>query len=186
MAEYARMRTMKQVDVSYDKKKAHFGGTQFPLRDLEYTERVGCQIGVDRQHEEDDQQSGGNALTHVTGKREPENQKHRAESVYDMVHIKPIARTLAIPVSRQCSVQAVAKPVEKYAEIHKVQHQRILFARRVADTGQEHSYKAEDRQMVGVYPDGHAAREASKRRSFQRSQHTRLLSLSILETIAFH
>ena len=39
--------------------------------------------------------------------------------------------------------------------------------------------------MVGIHPRGHVARECSQRRSFQRSQDARLLSLSITERLGF-
>ena len=87
----------------------------------------------------------GNSLGHVTGQCKPVNQEHRAESIYDVVHIESVAWTLPISVSRQGSIQTVAKPVEQYAEIHQVQQQRIVFACRVARTGHKHGDKPEDR-----------------------------------------
>src|SRR5258708_15730790 len=76
-----------------------------------YAERISGQIRVDSQHEKGDQQPRGNALAHIPGKRETENQKHGAEGIDDVVYVKSIARTLSISISRQRSVQAIAKPV---------------------------------------------------------------------------
>src|SRR5205807_5592584 len=104
------------------------------------SERVGRQIRVDGQHKKDNQQRGGDPLAHVTREREAEKQKQRAERIDDVVYIEPIARTLSISVSRQRSVQAVAKPVEKYEDIHDVKHQRIVLARGIARTGPDHTY----------------------------------------------
>ena len=186
MTEDARVRAVEQEEVADDKNQTDLGGAQFPVRDLEYPERVGCQVGVDRQHQENDQRGRGDSLRHVTGKCEPEDQEHGAEGVDDVVYIKTVAGTLPISVARQGSVQAVAKPVEKYAEIHEVQQQRVPPARRVEHAGQKHSHQSEQREVIGIYPRRHAARESSKRRSFKRRQNTRLLSRGILETAVLH
>src|SRR5258705_13850816 len=98
------------------------------MRDLKYSQRVSSQVRVDRQHQKHDKHRRRYSLAHITGKCEPKNEEHRAEGIYDVIHIKSIAWTLAIPVARQCAVKTDAKPVKKDAEINQVKHQWQLSA----------------------------------------------------------
>src|SRR5882672_5721523 len=116
MSEYSRIRTVDEKNIANDKKQTHLGGTHFPLGDLEDAERVSSQIRIDRQHQENDQHRSGNSFGHVTGKSQPENQKHGAKGIYDVVHIEAVTRPLPVSVSREGSIQTIAKPVEKYEE----------------------------------------------------------------------
>src|SRR5882672_12336355 len=110
MAEDAGVGTVKQKEVAYHQNQTALGGTQLPMRNLEYTQRVCSQIGVDRQHQENDQGGCGNSFCHVTRGCEAEDQKHGAEGVNDVVNIKAVARTQPVSVSRERPVEAVAKP----------------------------------------------------------------------------
>src|SRR5437588_466724 len=113
--------------------------------------------------------------------RHTEQQKQNAVSVDDVVHIKSVARALSISVPRQRSIQAVAKPVQKYEDIHQVQHQRIVLARRIKRAGSNHADEPENREVVRIHPSRHAARESIKRGSLERRQDACLLSLSVAE-----
>src|SRR6266496_4605116 len=46
VTEYVCMRTVDQVEIANTKNKTYFGWAQFPVRDLEYTKRVGSQVRV--------------------------------------------------------------------------------------------------------------------------------------------
>src|SRR5260370_23647551 len=186
MAEYVCMRTVDQIQIADTKQQTYLGWAHFPVRDLEHSQGVSSQVGVDCQHQKHDKHRRGYSLAYVTGKREPKNEEHRAEGIYDVVHIESVARTLAIPVARQCAVKTVAKPVEKDAEIHEVQHQWHLLAGGVADTGHQHRPEPKDRQVIGVYPFGHAASETAQYGSFKRRKYTCLLSVGILKSVAVH
>ena len=84
MVEYVCVRMVDQENIADHKKQTHFCGAHFPLRDLEYAERIGGQVRVDGQHKKDDQHRRGHALAHITGEREAEKQEHRAEGIYDL------------------------------------------------------------------------------------------------------
>src|SRR5437588_300633 len=83
------------------------------------------------------------ALAHVTGEGEAEKQEQRAKRIDDVVHIKPVARALSISIPRQRSIQAIAKPIKKYEDIHQVQHQRILLTERVKRSCPDHTQESE-------------------------------------------
>ena len=71
----------------------------------EIPQRVGCQIRLDGEHEERDQQADGDPRLHVSREGEAAHQGEGAEAIDHVVDVEAVARTLALAHARERAVE---------------------------------------------------------------------------------
>ena len=79
-----------------------------------------------------------------------------------VIYVESISWTLPVPIARKRAVEAVAEPIDSKTHNRADKSQRIELRQVVADPGQDHAEKAEQRQVIGIDPSGHAASDADR------------------------
>ena len=82
------------------------------VRDLERAPAAGGEGYVDREEQVRDQQGHGQPGRHPTRSGQAQEEPESAEGVHHVIDVEAVTWTRALPVAGQCSVEAVAEPVQ--------------------------------------------------------------------------
>src|ERR1035438_10804212 len=98
-----------------------------------------------------------------------------------MIHIEPVAWPLLVTNSRECPIQAVAKPVQNQKEIRQYQPGAGFAGIPIRAAYSKKRQETEQGQMIGVQPGRQPIREPNQDAFFERSQKAVLQSFGRVE-----
>src|SRR5207248_7856687 len=108
-----RIRFRKCHRVSQRKQDSNLCRTKKAVRQMKASNRVRCQVALDRENIKTHQHSGRDWPMHITRTPEPGHERQRAEGVRNVIDVKSVAWTLLVTDSGQCSIETVPQPVQK-------------------------------------------------------------------------
>src|SRR3984885_847536 len=108
---YSRLPEQRQI--AQCQQQPQFRRAKSPERQAKFSQGLGGKIGLNRKHEEADQQAGRDPGMYVARQRQATHERERPKAIDHVVDIKSIAWTLPPPHPRERSVERVAEPVQR-------------------------------------------------------------------------
>ena len=113
-------------DSANGQQNAQFGRAEAPEGKAELAQSVSSQVGLNREHEERNQQAYGNPGMHMAGQCQAWHQGKGTEAVHHVVDIEPVARSQTLAGAGESAIERVAQPVESKADDHAEERPAIV------------------------------------------------------------